>query len=142
MALQAQKMSAAIHPALPMRDRLHMKTRTPGATPNETRSASEANFAPKHVSAPRKRAAPTPLAKLDASNDAPPICRGVVRADRVVRAGMRWRRAGGGRDVLGLDPGLVVGGIEEPVGRIGPRENLGVDRHRVVVPVEDGYDSG
>ena len=33
MALQAQKISAATQPALPMRDRLHMKTSTPGATP-------------------------------------------------------------------------------------------------------------
>src|SRR5690348_2375385 len=65
MALQAQKISAAAHPAAPMRDKLQLYMMMPGATPKLTRSASESSCAPKRVSAPSMRAArPSSMSKI------------------------------------------------------------------------------
>ncbi len=62
---QAQKIRAAIQPALPMRDRLQMYMMMPGATPKLTRSARLSSCAPKRLSAPSMRAArPSSMSKI------------------------------------------------------------------------------
>ena len=88
MALQAQKIRAAIQPPVPIRDRLQIYMMTPGATPKLTRSAKESSCAPKRVSAPNMRAArPSSMSKIMASTtQATAVCQSAVRAKRMAVA--------------------------------------------------------